>query len=243
MGQNESKVPGADAPAGQNIEVTVTWREKADSAVYCVGSFNNWTERVPLQRNHAGIWFAVLYLPPGVYQYKFIVDGNWVCAQDQPQCRDSDGNLNNVIHISHSGHLMEPANQEDLRQDFVAGQMHGAVEGWFTTVIPENAKDIWKTFPSEIPHQLLKTVLNDTLSRTDTYEPSLLLPIPDHVTLTHFFRQKRRKMVTATAASEKHRSKYVTVVLYSPCETPVEIPHLATIVADYAKTRCIIPDV
>lgn len=244
MGQGESKV--GEPMGGPNdppmIEVTVTWNDPNGSAVYCIGSFNGWTERVPLQRNHSGTWFAVLYLPPGIYQYKFIVDGNWVYAPDQPQCRDNDGNLNNVIQISYSGHLTEPANQEDARYNFMAGKSHREIDQWFSTTIPENPREVWKSFPSEVPKQLLKTILNEQISKTDTYEPTLLLPIPEHVTLTHFFRQKRRKMITPTSASVKYRSKYLTIVLYSPSDNPVDIPDLSRIVHEYITANGIMPD-
>ena len=35
-------------------------------------------------------------LPPGVYQYKFIVDGEWKYAPDQPAMYDEMGNVNNA---------------------------------------------------------------------------------------------------------------------------------------------------
>lgn len=245
MGQADSRL--TDSPVNSNdpatVEITVTWNDPNGSAVYCIGSFNNWSERVPLQRNHSGTWFAVLYLPPGIYQYKFIVDGNWVCAPDQPQCRDNDGNLNNVIQISSSGHLTEPANQEDARYNFRPGDSHREIDKWFTLSVPDNPRDVWKSFPSEVPKQLLKTILNETISKTDTYEPTLLLPIPEHVTLTHFFRQKRRKMITATSASIKYRSKYLTVVLYSPSDEPVNIPDLSKVIHEYVATNNIKSDV
>jgi hypothetical protein len=37
---------------------------------------------------------------PGSYQYKFIVDNQWVCADDQPKVRDNHGNWNNNIEIA-----------------------------------------------------------------------------------------------------------------------------------------------
>jgi 5'-AMP-activated protein kinase regulatory beta subunit len=40
-------------------------------------------------------------LERGVHQYKFIVDGNWRFATDQPTMRDSAGNINNFIDTTH----------------------------------------------------------------------------------------------------------------------------------------------
>jgi 5'-AMP-activated protein kinase regulatory beta subunit len=36
-------------------------------------------------------------LEPGVYQYKFIVDGEWCFSPDDEITTDDKGNLNNVI--------------------------------------------------------------------------------------------------------------------------------------------------
>jgi 5'-AMP-activated protein kinase regulatory beta subunit len=38
-------------------------------------------------------------LRPGVYQYKFIVDGQWKYAPDQPAMYDEMGNVNNVLEV------------------------------------------------------------------------------------------------------------------------------------------------
>jgi Glycogen recognition site of AMP-activated protein kinase len=52
--------------------------------VYVTGSFNEWKEKIPLTVTSADTIFSVVCnLPPGSYQYKFIVDGEWVHATDQ----------------------------------------------------------------------------------------------------------------------------------------------------------------
>lgn len=38
-------------------------------------------------------------LAPGEYQYKYIVDGHWRCADDQEKVRDEHGNQNNKVVI------------------------------------------------------------------------------------------------------------------------------------------------
>ena len=34
-----------------------------------------------------------------VLQYKFVVDGEWQCASDQPAVSDDRGNVNNVLEV------------------------------------------------------------------------------------------------------------------------------------------------
>ncbi|MHB1305948.1 MAG: glycogen-binding domain-containing protein [Limisphaerales bacterium] len=43
------------------------------------GSFNDWHPNVtPMIRLHDGKWAKELALPPGRYEYRFVVDGEWV---------------------------------------------------------------------------------------------------------------------------------------------------------------------
>jgi len=52
--------------------------------VFVAGTFNGWDPRKdPLKKQPSG-WKAVKYLPPGVHEYRFVVDGTWV---DDPACR------------------------------------------------------------------------------------------------------------------------------------------------------------
>ena len=42
---------------------------------------------------------AVIDMPPGEHQLKFIVDDVWKCSEDLPTIQDQDGNLVNVVKI------------------------------------------------------------------------------------------------------------------------------------------------
>lgn len=41
----------------------------------------------------------VTFQAAGAYQYKFIVDNQWLCAEDQPKVRDNSGNWNNKVDV------------------------------------------------------------------------------------------------------------------------------------------------
>jgi 1,4-alpha-glucan branching enzyme len=46
--------------------------------VFLAGSFNAWDPSVrPLKKNAEGLWRTTVALEHGVYQYRFIVDGEW----------------------------------------------------------------------------------------------------------------------------------------------------------------------
>ena len=45
--------------------------------VSVVGSFNEWEPTALADEDHDGIWTASIPLPPGRYEYAFIIDGRW----------------------------------------------------------------------------------------------------------------------------------------------------------------------
>jgi hypothetical protein len=68
--------------------------------VTVAGDFNEWdAKRTPLKRE-GDTWKATLDLTHGRYEYRFVVDGNWV---SDPDARESVGNpfgsSNSVLHL------------------------------------------------------------------------------------------------------------------------------------------------
>lgn len=86
--------------AGGNavIPTIFRWSEPAKT-VYVVGSYSNWQNKIALARGDDGVFSATLYLPRGAHEYKFIVDGSWKCAPNQPKVRDKAGNENNWVVV------------------------------------------------------------------------------------------------------------------------------------------------
>ncbi|MGB9823767.1 MAG: glycogen-binding domain-containing protein [Candidatus Hydrothermia bacterium] len=54
-------------------------------SVYLVGDFNNWSPTShPMRKEEDGTFWIVVKLPPGKYEYKFFVDGQWTADPDNP---------------------------------------------------------------------------------------------------------------------------------------------------------------
>lgn len=70
--------------------------------VVLVGDFNKWDPRShPMRKEENGVWNKILIIPPGRYEYKFLVDGNWVEDPDNDQLsHNSFGTRNSVLNIS-----------------------------------------------------------------------------------------------------------------------------------------------
>jgi len=82
-----SKKPAAER-AGSGVE----FRLDAPMArnVNVAGSFNGWdTQALKLKRDFYGVWRVSANLKPGRYQYRFLVDGNWM---DDPKAKVTQDN-------------------------------------------------------------------------------------------------------------------------------------------------------
>ncbi|MEZ4631377.1 MAG: glycogen-binding domain-containing protein [Deinococcales bacterium] len=63
------------------------------------GSFNNWGE-TPMQKSPQGVWYVVVDLAPGSYQYKFFVDEVWLeDPNDLTSADDGFGGKNSVVDV------------------------------------------------------------------------------------------------------------------------------------------------
>jgi 1,4-alpha-glucan branching enzyme len=69
--------------------------------VFVAGSFNDWQPRgIPLHLFSEGEWEVDLMLKPGIYEYRFVVDGQWT---DDPLAArfaaNPFGGLNSVLDV------------------------------------------------------------------------------------------------------------------------------------------------
>ncbi|GFZ03338.1 SNF1-related protein kinase regulatory subunit beta-2 [Actinidia rufa] len=86
-----------DICSEQGIPTMITWSYDG-TEVSVEGSWDNWKSRKPLQRS--GKDFTLMkVLPSGVYQYRFIVDGQWRYAPDMPWAQDDTGNAYNILDL------------------------------------------------------------------------------------------------------------------------------------------------
>ncbi|KAF5203811.1 Snf1-related protein kinase regulatory subunit beta-2 like, partial [Thalictrum thalictroides] len=81
----------------KGIPTMITWNH-GGKEVAVEGSWDNWRTKQPLQRS--GKDFTIMkVLPTGVYQYRFIVDGQWRYVPDLPWAHDDVGNVYNILDL------------------------------------------------------------------------------------------------------------------------------------------------
>jgi hypothetical protein len=70
------------------------------SVVVLAGTFNEWNQSRLIFGREGNEWVCRIDLDPGVYQYKFIVDGDWLLDPSNPDTvEDEAGNVNNVLEV------------------------------------------------------------------------------------------------------------------------------------------------
>lgn len=67
--------------------------------VSLAGSFNDWSQWHHIMRRQDGAWVCQLDLEPGIYQYKFVVDGIWIIDEANPKTVYENGHHNSVLEI------------------------------------------------------------------------------------------------------------------------------------------------
>ena len=90
------------SPEVNGKEVTFRYQAAGATNVYLAGSMNNWSgDATPMKKDADGVFAVTLTLAPGSYQYKFVVDGNWVTDQlNQNTADDGYGGLNSAVAVA-----------------------------------------------------------------------------------------------------------------------------------------------
>jgi 1,4-alpha-glucan branching enzyme len=71
-------------PKVEKQKVSFAYRAPSAHAVLLAGDFTGWDQApMALKKDKSGVWKKVIALPPGRYEYRLLVDGEW---RDDPQC-------------------------------------------------------------------------------------------------------------------------------------------------------------
>lgn len=83
------------------IEVELQYEAPRAEKVYVAGEFNQWRAGdLRLRQDETGLWKVQLWLTPGWYEYRFLVDGEW---HDDPRAKvrvsNAFGSTNSVLVV------------------------------------------------------------------------------------------------------------------------------------------------
>lgn len=89
------------------------------SQVHLAGEFNGWSEDAnPMVRKDGGLWIVVINLSPGIYQYKFVIDGGRVWREDPEnpvKVDDNFGGYNSVLTITQDYEVLLKGYEEERK--------------------------------------------------------------------------------------------------------------------------------
>jgi hypothetical protein len=94
-----------EATESSEREVVVQFRAQDATDVRIAGDFNGWVPdkgvRSMIQSEGAArVWTKILQLPPGTYEYRYVVDGEWQADPDNPNTAEGPvGNKNSVLIV------------------------------------------------------------------------------------------------------------------------------------------------
>lgn len=87
--------------------IRFTYPDARAQAVFLAGSFNNWSATGTAMTADGGVWSAVVELGPGDYEYKFVVDGQWVADPENPTTVGEFGN--SALSVAADGSITQLA--------------------------------------------------------------------------------------------------------------------------------------
>lgn len=186
---------------GSIVPTIFTWGFGGHT-VYVTGAWDSWSEKVLLTRNGTE-HVAVLSLPVGSYQFKFVVDGNWRHNPALSTETDQHGNLNNIVVVS--PHYPEYDSNEPLGG---VGGPPSPVESYDFSM---PAHEDYAVEPVALPSLFKVAPLEPSHSVSGSPNPSL------YVALNHLFHidPEECPVSTKTVASINRykTNKFVTTVM------------------------------
>ncbi len=79
MKEKKNQKPNGRRNGNGRHAVHVEFSHPTATAVAIAGTFNDWRpEATPMVAMGEGRWLKELVLPPGTYEYLFVVDGRWL---------------------------------------------------------------------------------------------------------------------------------------------------------------------
>lgn len=142
--------------------------------VQLIGSFTNWKDKIQMIKSD-GDYVAIVDLPEGEHQYKFVIDNKWEYDPTQPTTDDTFNGKNNLVVVKKSDFEV----MEALAFDSISQQQSGKLSndnlskspsGEYTDEIPaRNMSTSYTDKPPYLPPQLLNIVLNKDTSASVSY--------------------------------------------------------------------------
>lgn len=97
--ENEIKAETVKVQANGNVSFKLKGHKNAKEVIL-TGSFNQWNEKSIKMVRSGSDWKIRLKMPPGIYEYKFIVDGHWTEDPENAfKVENQHGTYNSILSV------------------------------------------------------------------------------------------------------------------------------------------------
>ena len=101
MAKKKSKQKASAIQKTKRKRVSFSIEAPIAEEVILMGDFNKWdTKTHPMKNDGNGSWNKTVIIPPGKYEYKFLIDGKW--SQDprnNQTCPNCFGTVNSILNL------------------------------------------------------------------------------------------------------------------------------------------------
>lgn len=89
-----------DSKNGGKFTIRFCHKAPIGHTVSLAGVFNDWDPAKNAMLHDGEAYCCMIELPPGEYEYKLVVDGEWMLDEDNPNFVSNDfGTLNSVVIV------------------------------------------------------------------------------------------------------------------------------------------------
>ena len=92
----------------EEIATTFSYTDPNAASVGVAGEFSNWNI-LPMAKDDSGKWTKTLYLKPGIYGYKFVINGDWKLDPNNPAHKAVNDIENSAITVGNPPPAASPA--------------------------------------------------------------------------------------------------------------------------------------
>lgn len=93
------------------------WKGNGKSVLLAGSFLDNWDSfKVMVKNNENEVFEKVVYLPKTKHEFKFIVDGNWICSGQYPTLTDERGIINNFIDLKNYNPPENLTKEEEIKK-------------------------------------------------------------------------------------------------------------------------------
>ena len=102
MSKKVSKQKASTQQKIKSKRVSFSINAPVANEVILLGDFNKWNPKVhPMKNDGNGVWTKSIIVPPGKYEYKFLIDGEWKEDPENKEiCPNCFGTMNSILDLS-----------------------------------------------------------------------------------------------------------------------------------------------